>query len=147
MVLHRGLPKQVCSCGFKRECQKSLGKKTKQNKTTRNTAPQNLMSVNRNENHTFTISRLGWKKTLATEPQDKKERPPYLTPPAESLTADVGFALCSLHWKAGMLLCLSGEKGYGMKALLITVACSSLPSQHYALKQRKREAGPVLCSL
>lgn len=75
--------------------------------------------------------------------QREKGRPPSLKAPTENLAIDYGSVLCSLHWQVGMLLDSSGEKGAEMKAaLLITVVCSSLPSQHYP--QRRREAGPGL---
>lgn len=34
--------------------------------------PKNLRSVNMNENHLFTVHRLGWKETVARELQEKK---------------------------------------------------------------------------
>lgn len=34
--------------------------------------PKNLRSVNTNENHLFTVHRLGWKETVARELQEKK---------------------------------------------------------------------------
>lgn len=60
--------------------------------------PKNLKSVKWNENHLFTVHTLGWKETVARDPKERKGRPPYLTPPAENLATDLGFALCSLHW-------------------------------------------------
>lgn len=34
--------------------------------------PKNLRSVNMNENHLFTVHRLGWKETVARELQEEK---------------------------------------------------------------------------
>lgn len=34
--------------------------------------PKNLRSLKWNENHLFTVHRLGWKETVAREPKEKK---------------------------------------------------------------------------